>query len=112
VFYRVEITSPTRKVLGYVLGEGVNASFFHRGNIAASTVEVKEIHSGTALVFEAFKAVEVRFPTEPGLLYRIFSSEALGSLEGDEDFVVGDGGKLSYFDRVRGEERFYHVERY
>jgi hypothetical protein len=108
--YRIEETEG--KVLGYAVGEGGRATFFHRGNIPASSIKVIEIESGSARNFETLRAVEIRFPSEPGQLYRVFSSESLGSQEGKEDYLLGDGAKMSHFERVLGASRYFHVQRY
>ena len=73
----------------------------------------REVHQAAVLPSEKFEAIEVRFPTEDGVLYQITLSATIGHSLEELVFLLGDGAKQSYFERiVNGETRFFEVYKY
>jgi hypothetical protein len=102
-----------RGLLGYAVGEGGAKSFYHRGNLAAASLSVRPLGSEEPLAFETFKAVEIRFQSEPGQTHLIVGCDSLNCVEGGKQtFLLGDGAKMSHFERVGSDQQFFRVERY
>jgi hypothetical protein len=100
--------------IGYADAE--RGSFFHRRDFFAPPVyRVVLNEPGTleTVAFSKFEAIELRFPTDAGQLYLIKRCETLNCVEGEQTFLLGDGAKMSYFERtVPNQSRFYNIERY
>lgn len=117
--YRIEqVDSATAswKTLGYALGEGGSKSFFHRRDFfrpPSFRVLPDLPEPALPLTFSTFDAIEIRFPTDPGQLYTIQRCETLNCGGFDQVFVLGDGAKMSHFERTSSNPaRFYKIERY
>ena len=115
--YRIEQSSAVGvwTTLGYALGEGTLKSFFHRRTSSSSAsyrVLPDTVAAEPPVDASSFSAVEIRFPTQPGQLYTITRGETLDGDESNQVFLLGDGAKLSYFERATQRTSFYRVERY
>jgi hypothetical protein len=103
-------------VEGSVLGTGATNAFFIREKAPGGEYRVvihAEEGATAVLPSEKFEAIEVRFPTEDGLLYQITLSATIGHSLEELVFLLGDGAKQSYFERiVNGETRFFEVYKY
>jgi len=117
--YRIEQMDPetgTWEPIGYAHGEGGLKSFYHRRDFFAppNYRVVRDTPGATeAISFTCFEAIELRFPTEPGQLYLITGCETLNCQDGEEIFLLGDGAKMSYFERaLPSQSRFYKIDRY
>ena len=118
--YRIEGLDPTTgayKPIGYALGEGGLKSFFYRRDLLR-TSDLRIVPDLTAstntLPFTIHDAIEIRFLTEPGQLYTVQRCETVNCPGETEDrvFLLGDGAKMSHFERAGAQSRFYRVERY
>jgi hypothetical protein len=115
--YRVEqldAASGTYTRIGYVLSKGGPTSFFCRDGNGASAfrVSIDGENPTASVAFTAHKAIELRFPTSPGQLYLITVCEELSCAEARQIFLLGDGAKMSHFERAGDEAAFYRIERY
>ena len=115
--YRVEqIDAETGEWERIGYAEGARGSFFHRRDFFAPPiyrVVLNEPGGLETVAFNKFEAIELRFPTDAEQLYLITRCETLNCLEGDQIFLLGDGAKMSYFERtVPSQSRFYKIERY
>ena len=119
--YRIEWSQDGNawEELGHVLGDGKEKSFHDRSEGAGRTYRVVPAAqqpndpNPNPLPFFLHKAAEIRFPTDDDQLYRIVWTSDFYSDAGGEAFVLGDGGKVSYFDRIsQADRRFYTVHRY
>ena len=102
--------------LGYVVGEGELKSFFHRRDFFSPpnyrVVPVGEA-AAAPVSFAKFEAIELRFQSEPNQLFLIKRCETLNCLNAEEVYLLGDGAKMSYFERaVPNQSRYYTIERY
>jgi Concanavalin A-like lectin/glucanases superfamily len=118
--YRVEARAENEPAgweeIGSVFGSGDLKSFFIR---AADTERLFRVSldapppAPSPLPVEVFNAAEVRFPTDNGQLYQLDFAERLDDNWSELTFILGDGAKKSYFERVTGgQSRFYQVNRY
>jgi hypothetical protein len=102
--------------IGYAHGEGGLKSFFHRRDYFAPPIYrvVRDTASATEPIsFTMFEAIELRFPTDRGQLYLIKRCETLNCLDAEEIYLLGDGAKMSYFERaLPSQSRFYKIDRY
>ena len=96
--------------------KGATNAFFIREKAPGGEYRVvihAEEGATAVLPSEKFEAIEVRFPTEDGLLYQITLSATIGHSLEELVFLLGDGAKQSYFERiVNGEARFFEVYKY
>ena len=117
--YRIDqLAGGAWTTLGYALADladGSAKSFFHRREFAgplAYRVLPDSSAPGSTIAFKTFDAVELRFPTEPGQTYTVTGCESLKCADAVQTFILGDGAKMSYFERATGHTRIYKVERY
>jgi hypothetical protein len=119
--YRVEWSQDGQawNELGHVLGDGNEKSFHHRDEVPGQQYRlVPDAQkpgepAPNAVPVVVYQAAEIRFPTDNGQLYRITWTSDLTGDEVEATFVLGNGGKKSFYDRVSdADRRFYHVNRY
>jgi hypothetical protein len=116
--YRIEQIDPATgayRRLGYLAGEGGLKSFFYRDTftVPSGFRVVADTENPTAPVpFTTHDAIELRFPTRPGQLYLVVGCDTLRCQHGQQTFLLGDGAKMSHFQRAADVARFYTVERY
>jgi hypothetical protein len=118
--YRVEARAENEPSVweeaGSVLGSGDPKSFFIRAEDTERLFRVSldaPTPAPLPLSVEVFNAAEVRFPTDNGQLYQLDWTERLDGNWNELTFILGDGAKKSYFERLTGgQSRFYQVIRY
>jgi hypothetical protein len=119
VIYRVEQRESATgeyKRIGYLVGEGGLNSFFYRPAPRAAPayriVRDSATPDGPTIPFTIHKAIELRFPTRPGQLYLVSSTNTLNGPDAEQTFLLGDGAKMSHFKRAGHNAEYYTVERY
>jgi hypothetical protein len=115
--YRIEqldAATGTYARIGYAVGEGGPTSFFFRNTSGAATLRVvADTENPTqAVAFTVHAAIELRLPTSPDQLYMITVCEQVNCPDERHIFLLGDGAKMSHFERAGEETAFYRVERY
>jgi hypothetical protein len=115
--YRIEALDPATgaySVVGYAEGVGGLKSFYYRSGLRSMEFRiVPDVENpGSSVAFATHDAIELRFPTDPGQLYFIAGCREVRCQDERQVFLLGDGAKMSYFERIEDGATFYRVERY